>query len=101
MVHEKYSPLRVSHNVSVRPPTRTARGESVELTTEEVDPQVPVHRDAQESLVDDDKGGCLRDGVGGEVVKLHLVVVAQPPHKLARGGVEAALVQADEADDVT
>jgi hypothetical protein len=33
-------------------------------------------------------------------VKLHPVVVAQPPRKFAHGDVEAALVQADEADDV-
>jgi hypothetical protein len=46
-------------------------------------------------------GGRLRDGVGGEVVQLHPIVVAQPPHEPARGGLEAALVHADEADNVT
>jgi hypothetical protein len=58
---------------------------------EEVDPQVPMHRDPQESLADGDEGGHLRNGVRGEVVKLHPVMVAQPPHEPARGTVEATL----------
>jgi hypothetical protein len=36
----------------------------------------------------------------GEVVKLHLIVVAQPAHKAARRRGEAALVMPEEADDV-
>jgi hypothetical protein len=39
----------------------------VELTTKEMDPQVPVRRDPQESLVDGDEGGRLRDGVGAKL----------------------------------
>jgi hypothetical protein len=42
----------------------------------------------------------LHDGVGAEVVKLHPVMVAQPPHEPARRGGEAALVQMGEADDI-
>jgi hypothetical protein len=52
MVHSRYNSLRVSRNASVRPPERTARrvpfsrrGESVELSAEEMDPEVPVRGD--------------------------------------------------------
>jgi hypothetical protein len=38
--------------------------------------------------------------LGGEVVKLHPVVVAQSPHEAARRCGEAMLVVPDEADDV-
>jgi hypothetical protein len=55
---------------------------------EEVDPEIPVHWDPQEPLTDGDKGGHLRYGIGGEVVELHPVVVAQPPHEAARQGSE-------------
>jgi hypothetical protein len=61
----------------------------VELAAEEMDPEVPVRQDPQESLVDSDEGSRLRDGIGGKVVELHPVVVAQPPHESARRGVEA------------
>jgi hypothetical protein len=76
------------------------RGEGVELAVEEVDPEVPVRQDPQKSLTDGDEGSCLQDGVRGEVVELHPVMVAQPLHEPAHRGGEAALVQADEADDV-
>jgi hypothetical protein len=33
-------------------------------------------------------------------VELHPIMMAQPPHELARGGVEAALVQPQEANYV-
>jgi hypothetical protein len=42
-----------------------ARGEGVELTVEEVDPEVPVRRDPQKSLADGDEESSLRDGVRG------------------------------------
>jgi hypothetical protein len=67
---------------------------------EEVEPQVPAHQDLQESLAYGNEGSRLQDGIGAEVVELHPIVVAQPPHEPARRRVEATLVQADEADDV-
>jgi hypothetical protein len=69
----------------------------VELAVEEVEPQVPAHRDLQESLAYGNEGSRLQDGIGAEVVELHPIVVAQPPHEPARRRVEAALVQADVA----
>jgi hypothetical protein len=71
----------------------------VQLRAEQMDPEVPVHGDPQEPLADADEGGRLRNRVGGEVVKLHPVVVAQPAHEAARQRGEA-LVVPDEADDV-
>jgi hypothetical protein len=67
---------------------------------EEAHPKIPIHRDPQEPLADADEGGRLRNRVGGEVVKLHPVVVAQPPHKAAHRRGEATLVMPDEANDV-
>jgi hypothetical protein len=72
----------------------------VQLRAEQVDPQVPVHGDPHEPLADADEGGRLRNYVGGKVVMLHPVVVAQPAHKAARRHGEAVLVMPDEADDV-
>jgi hypothetical protein len=72
----------------------------VQLRVEEVDPEIPVHRDPQEPLAHADEGGRLQDCVRGEVVQLHAVVVAQPAHEAARRRHEATLVVADEADDV-
>jgi hypothetical protein len=71
----------------------------VEFRTEEVNPEILVCGDPKEPLADD-KESCLRYGIGGKVVELHLVVVAQPPHEAARRGGEAAFVQPDEAHDV-
>jgi hypothetical protein len=99
--------LALSRSASVRPPrshrpTRPllARGESMKLAAEKVDPEIPVRRDTQKSLAEGSEEGCVRDGIGGKVVKLHPVMVAQPPHEAARRGGEAALVQPDEVDDI-
>jgi hypothetical protein len=79
-------PLFLSANVS--PPARTSRRLPSsrcceELTPEEMDPQVPQSGDAQKPLVDGYEGRRLRNGVGGKVVQLHVIVVAQPPHEPA------------------
>jgi hypothetical protein len=42
----------------------------VELTKEEVNPQVPGSVDSQESLTNGDKGRCLRKYVRSKVVEL-------------------------------
>jgi hypothetical protein len=55
----------------------------VEFRAEEVNPEIPVRQDPQEPLADGNKGGRLRYDVGREVVELHPVVVAQPPHEAA------------------
>jgi hypothetical protein len=54
------------------------------LCLEKVEPQIPVGLHPQVPLADCHKNGGLRDGVGGEMMELHLVVVKKLPHKLAR-----------------
>jgi hypothetical protein len=79
---------------------RLRRGECMQLRTEEVNPEIPVHWDPQESLAHADERGLLRDCVRRKVVQLHAVVEAQPAQEGARRRCEAVLVEADEADDV-
>jgi hypothetical protein len=85
-------------NCSAHPPL--TRGESLKVAAKEADLEVPVRRGPQKPLVDGNEASRLRDGVGGEVVKLHPVMMAQPPHEPARRGSETTFVQADEADNV-
>jgi hypothetical protein len=49
---------------------------------------VPDSRDPQESLADGDKARRLRDSIGGKVVELHPVVVAQPLLKRLAGALK-------------
>jgi hypothetical protein len=65
-----------------------------------VDPEILVHEDPQELLANADEGGPLRNRVGGEVVQLHPVVVAQSAHEVARRHGEAAFMVLDEADHI-
>ena len=67
---------------------------------EEMEPQLPMGGNAQVPLADDDKDGCLRDGVGVEVVKLHAVVMRERPHELVRRQAETTLVERHEAHNV-
>ncbi len=67
---------------------------------EEVDLEVPIRWDPQESLAHADKGGRLRDRVRREVVQIHAIVVAQPAHKVASRRRETPLMETDEADDL-
>ena len=55
---------------------------------------------AQIPLADGDEDGCLRNGVGVEVVELHIVVVWERPHEPVRRQVEAVLVEGYEAHNV-
>jgi hypothetical protein len=72
----------------------------MQFRAEEVNPEIPIYRDPKEAFANADERGRLRDRVRREVVQLHAVVVAQTPHEAARRRREAALVEADEADDV-
>jgi hypothetical protein len=82
------------------PHSRFGRDKRVQLRAEEVNPEIPVRWDPQESLADTDEGGRLRDRIRREVVQLHPIVVTQSAHEAARRRREAVLVVADEADDV-
>jgi hypothetical protein len=55
------------------------------LRLEEMKPQVPVRLHPQIPLADRREDGSLRDGVGGEVMKLHLVVVESASMKRLSG----------------
>jgi len=68
---------------------------------EKVEPQLLVGSNPQSPLVDSDEDGCLRNGIGVEVVELHAVVVRERPHEPVRQKAEATLVKRHEAHDVT
>jgi hypothetical protein len=70
------------------------------LCTEEMEPQVPVGLNPQESLTDGREDGCLHDGIGVEVVQLHLVVVRQGSHEAARRNPKAPFMERGEANDL-
>jgi hypothetical protein len=53
------------------------------LRGEEMGPQVPVGGDPQISFANRREDGCLRDGVGTEIVQIHPVDVQNRPHKMA------------------
>jgi hypothetical protein len=68
----------------------------MKLRAEEVDPEIPIHWDPQETFADADERGRLQDRIRREVLQLHAVLVAQAPQKAARRRREAALVEAHE-----
>jgi hypothetical protein len=51
------------------------------LRRKEMGPQVPVGGNPQISFTNRREDGCLRDGVGTEIVQLHPVDVQDRPHK--------------------
>jgi hypothetical protein len=70
------------------------------LREKEIGPQIPMGGDPQILLAHRYEDSGLRDGVGGEVVQLHPIVVQDRPHKAARRHTESPLVEGDEAHDV-
>jgi hypothetical protein len=58
-----------------------------------LNPQVP--------LIDRVEEGHMGDGVGIEIVELHLVVVWERPHEMARGHPEPSLVEGCEGHHVS
>ena len=77
-----------------------ARRLGSEPRLKEVEPQLPVGGNAQVPLADGDEDGRLRDGVGVEVVELHIVVMLERPHEQIRRQAKATLVEGHEAHDV-
>jgi hypothetical protein len=57
----------------------------MQLRAEQVDPEIPIHWDPQETFADADERGRLRDRVRREVLQLHAVVVAQARRKRLAG----------------
>jgi hypothetical protein len=76
------------------------RRRSKKLRGKEMSPQVLVGGDPQVSFAHRHEDGGLRDGVGAEVVQLHLLVVQDRPHEAACRHTEPPLVEGDEAHDV-
>jgi hypothetical protein len=70
------------------------------LRGEEMGPQVPVGGNPQISFANRREDGCLRDGVGTEIVQLHPVDVQNRPHKTACRHSEPPLVKGDEAQHI-
>ena len=60
-------------------------GLGVEFTPEQMPSQVQVRLDPQVVLADGDEDRRLRNDVGGEVMQLHPVGVAERPDEVARG----------------
>ena len=82
---------RQAHGTNGSPhPLRDGLG--VEFAPKEVPPQVPVDRNLQVAFADFDEDRCLRNGVGGEVVQLLPVMVAERPDESAGGDAEAPLI---------
>jgi hypothetical protein len=63
------------------------------LRGEEMGPQVPVGGNPQKSFANHREDGCLRDGVGTEIVQLHPVDVQNRPHETTCRHSEPPLVK--------
>jgi hypothetical protein len=63
-------------------------------------PKVLVGGNPEISFTNRHEDGCLRDGVGTEIVQLHPVDVQNRPHKTARRHSEPPLVKGDEAQHI-
>jgi hypothetical protein len=70
------------------------------LRGEEMGPQVPVGGNPQKSFANRCEDGCLRDGVGTEIVQLHPVDVQNCPHKTTCRHSEPLLMKRDEAQHI-
>ena len=71
-----------------------------ELAIVEVEPQLLVGHHPQIALTHRGKDRRDGDGVWGEVLKLHLVVVAERPHEAVRRSAQAVAVELGERDHV-
>ena len=75
-----------------RPPHPRRDVLGVELALEQVPPQVPMRVHPQVALADGNEDHRLRDGVGGEIVQLHPIVVAERTDEVVGGDTAAPLV---------
>jgi hypothetical protein len=106
MVHGRYNSLWVSRSESVRPLARTARRvffSPVARVCSSLRKRW-THRSQCAGMPKNPSQTAMKEAacemaLGGRVVNLHPVMVAQPPHELAHGSVEAMLMQPHEADD--
>ena len=71
-----------------------------ELTPVEVEPQVPVGHHPQIALTHRGKDRHDCDGVWGEVLELHPVMVAERPYEATRGSAQAVAMELGERNHI-
>jgi hypothetical protein len=76
------------------------RRQGKRLRGEEMGPQIPVGVNPQESFANRREEGCLRDGVGVEIVQLHPIKMQNRPHETASRHSEPPLVERDETQHI-
>jgi hypothetical protein len=64
-------------------------------------PQVPMGGNPQKPFANRREDGCLRDGVGAEIVQLHPVEVQNRPHETTCRHSEPPLVKRDKAQHIS
>jgi hypothetical protein len=70
------------------------------LGGEEMGPQIPVGVNPQKPFTNRREDGCLRDGVGAEIVQLHPVEMQNRPHETTRWHSEPPLVERNETQHI-
>jgi hypothetical protein len=70
------------------------------LHGEEMGPQVLVGGNPQKPFTNRREDGCLRDGVGAEIVQLHPIDVQNRPHETTCRHSEPPLMKRDEAQHI-
>jgi hypothetical protein len=70
------------------------------LRGEEVGPQIPVGLNPQKPFANHREDGCLKDGVGVEIVQLHPVEMQNRPHEATCWHSEPPLMERDETQHI-
>jgi hypothetical protein len=76
------------------------RRQGKRLRGEEMGPQIPVGVNPQKPFANRREDGCLRDGVGAEIMQLHPVEMQNRPHKTTHWHSESPLVERDETQHI-
>jgi hypothetical protein len=76
------------------------RRQGKRLRGEKMGPQIPVGVNPQKPFANRREDGCLRDGVGAEIMQLHPVEMQNRPHKTTRWHSEPPLVERDETQHI-
>ena len=82
------------------PHPRGPTGSTEKLTLVEVEPQVPMRHHPQVALTHGSKDRHGGDGIGGEVLELDAVVMAERPQEAAWWGSKTVAVKLGEEDDI-
>jgi hypothetical protein len=102
-----YCCARACLNWRMQPPARTAMRtlfspvvKAKRLRGEEMGPQIPLGVNPQESFTNRREYGCLRDGVGVEIVQLHPIKMQNRPHETACRHSEPPLMERNETQHI-